>query len=255
MVTVTAARIASPGTAPVSAMTPDGISAASTGNPAALTARNTAAAAPSAARSSPMPNTASSTAVLTGRRRSSASGVQTGTPAAVASAYCRAHSPLMRVGSGVPSTPGCPRYSTATGRAVQSCPVASLRAAAKPSPPLLPPPHRISTCPAGNSAGRLSMQRTSAAAARSIRIWEGTPVSRIVYASHRRICRAVRMGVNARMGALPFAFLFVYSTFSKSGAGRRSKSPHPPAAVYRDRPACKTAGGERQDRLILPVST
>ena len=108
MVTVATAGSATPMTSPVSAFTPEGMSIAKTGSldPAAASSRE--AISPATGRSSPMPSTASTiTAAPRTASRHPLMG-RTVIHASLASPYCRAHSGLMRVTSGRPSSVSAP---------------------------------------------------------------------------------------------------------------------------------------------------
>ena len=126
---VCVARTATAGTAPLSLCRPDGTSTASTGRPLSLSRFAAAASAPSSARLTPRPSSAST--VRSACTRAGISG-NTGTPASCACCQAWRASSGLRAGS-----------PTITSRASLPQPRSSA-AATKPSPPLLPGPHHNS---------------------------------------------------------------------------------------------------------------
>jgi hypothetical protein len=174
-VAVATARTAGPATSPVEASTPLGTSAATTGAEAPFSASMALAAGPRGAPVAPVPSSAStSTPACSSRAASNGAGGRPGSRRS-----CSAASPRSSAGSNV--------ASTSTSRPAPR----SRRAATRPSPPLLPFPHTITTRPNGE---RAATTRASPSPARSMRSSEGTPRSSIAQASVARIASASGSG-------------------------------------------------------------
>ena len=176
--TVTSAQTAQPYTAPVSALTPDGISTLKTYAPLRLMYSTAFAYFPSGARCRPIPKMASTMISY------SPSGIR----------FIMVHPYFSRIEICV-SVSGEQRLrspisqkSTGNPSCIRSLPTAN------PSPPLLPQPAAINVLiHSGGRSGETAFITSSAQAraARSIRTSEGTPKPSIVFRSHSFISAAV----------------------------------------------------------------
>ncbi len=176
-VAVALARTASPTTSPDDASTPLGTSALTTGCACALSAVIASATTPRGSPLKPVPRTASTW------------------PA------CPSSAPAA---NGVGASPGRrSRLARASGLDARRSPVAStdtarpssrsMRAATRPSPPLLPFPQTTAIGPSGMT---VSARRARPAPARSMRSSDGTPRSSIAQRSTARIASASGSGAH-----------------------------------------------------------
>ena len=164
--TVISARNAIPKTLPLSAHMPDGMSIAAFSHFLSFIHSITVWYLPSIALLNPTPNTASIITVYSFLGKS----VNTEMPSRSAICFCVRHSSLIDA--------SCPTNNTSAQKPYSF----NIRAAANPSPPLLPEPQMTRT--RSSAAPLRYSSSTHASAARSISTQDGTPNPSMVFWSH-----------------------------------------------------------------------